>query len=155
MLLNRLLVATDGSLPAQAAEEAAAAIANSLDECEIEVVTVIPPRQHPYSRSHPFGPQSTEEDVNRAKALLAQAAERIRAKLKNPRAYVFEQLLEGESPAAAIIAEAEATGEPRMIIIGNRGLGGFAGLALGSVSTQVLHGAKGPVLVVRCAKDEA
>lgn len=156
MPTGRLLVATDGSEPARAAEKAAGLLANSLGECEIEVVTVIHPRSQPYSRSRPFGPQSSAEDVRRAEELLAQAAERIRAVLTNPRARVFEQLLEGDSPAAALIAESEATGEPAPIVIGNRGLGGFAGLVLGSVSTQVLQGAKGPVVLIktRAAKSD-
>lgn len=149
MLTNKLLVATDGSDAARAAEEAAAALCNSMDECEIEVVTVIHPRYHPYSRTTPFAALSSEEDVERAKKLLNEAGDRIRALVKNPRAIVYEQLLEGESPAAAIIHEAEAEGENRLIVIGNRGLGGLAGLALGSVSTQVLHAAKAPVLLVK------
>jgi nucleotide-binding universal stress UspA family protein len=149
MLNNRILVATDGSAPARVAEETAAAICNSMEECEIEVVTVIPPRHDAYSRSTPYSPHSSDEDVRRAQALLSEAADRIRAKLTNPRASVFEQLLEHTSPAAAIVREADADGTCRFIVIGNRGLGGLSGLALGSVSTQVLHASKCPVLLVK------
>ncbi len=149
MLTRKLVVATDGSEPARAAETLAAMLCNSMTECEIEVVMVIPPRIHTYSRSSPFGAQSSEEDVKKAQALLSEAAERIRSQLTTSRASVYEQLLEHDSPASAIIHEADATGETALIVIGNRGLGGFAGLAMGSVSSQVLHGAKGPVLVAK------
>lgn len=149
MRIRKILLPTDGSKPARAAETMAVLLCNSMPECEIEVVTVIHPREHLYSRSVPFAVQSTEEDVKKAQALLSEVGERVRSQITNPRASVYEQLLEHSSPATAIIQEAEVTGESALIVIGNRGLGGFAGLALGSVSSQVLHGAKGPVLVAK------
>lgn len=39
--------------------------------------------------------------------------------------------------------------EVDMLVVGSRGLGGFRGLLLGSVSTYVVHHAKCPVVVVR------
>ena len=51
-------------------------------------------------------------------------------------------------PAGEIINAAEEHNAD-LIIMGSRGLGQVGGLILGSVSERVLHGAYGPVLIVR------
>lgn len=55
------------------------------------------------------------------------------------------QLVNTHSPASAIL---EAAMEADLIVVGSRGHGGFPGLHLGSVSTQVVSHAQCPVLVV-------
>ncbi|PVZ60898.1 universal stress protein [Arthrobacter sp. H-02-3] len=50
------------------------------------------------------------------------------------------------NPAAVLLRAAE---NADLLVVGSRGLGGFTGLLLGSVSTQVLHHSPCPVLVVR------
>lgn len=56
------------------------------------------------------------------------------------------QLVNGGSPASAIL---DAAKDADLIVVGSRGHGGFPGLHLGSVSTQVVNHAQCPVLVVR------
>jgi nucleotide-binding universal stress UspA family protein len=52
-----------------------------------------------------------------------------------------------EGQAAEILLQQAADAD--LIVVGNRGRGGFASLLLGSVSQQVVHHAPCPVIVVR------
>lgn len=55
------------------------------------------------------------------------------------------EAVEGQA-AEVLLREAQ---DASLIVVGNRGRGGFASLLLGSVSQQVVHHAHCPVLVVR------
>jgi nucleotide-binding universal stress UspA family protein len=50
------------------------------------------------------------------------------------------------TPAKALI---EASDGADLLVVGSRGLGGFKGLLLGSVSQQCSHHARCPVTIVR------
>ncbi|MGA2209190.1 MAG: universal stress protein [Acidimicrobiales bacterium] len=50
------------------------------------------------------------------------------------------------NPAEVLI---EASREATLLVVGSRGLGGFMGLVMGSVSSQCVHHSHCPVLVVR------
>jgi nucleotide-binding universal stress UspA family protein len=56
------------------------------------------------------------------------------------------EVVEGDA-AAAVVREAERTGEATLVAVGSRGLGPVKRLRLGSVSTKVVRAAPGPVLV--------
>jgi nucleotide-binding universal stress UspA family protein len=53
--------------------------------------------------------------------------------------------IENDLPARALLSAAEGAW---LLVVGSRGLGGFKGLLLGSVSQQVAHHAPCPVLIV-------
>jgi nucleotide-binding universal stress UspA family protein len=81
-------------------------------------------------------PQSIAETLQ-ADALKTAAAEGLAA---------TGQLVHGDSPAAALL---DAARHADLVVVGSRGHGGFPGLHLGSVSSQVVSHATCPVLVVR------
>ncbi|MEG3637219.1 universal stress protein [Micromonospora palythoicola] len=62
-----------------------------------------------------------------------------------PEVPVTAEVVDG-SASSMLLAEAR---DAALVVLGNRGLGGFAGLLLGSVAVQVSAHADGPVLVVR------
>lgn len=57
-----------------------------------------------------------------------------------------------EGAAAKVLIDAAADAE--LLVVGSRGLGGFRGLLLGSVSQQCAQGAACPVVIVPSARHE-
>lgn len=77
------------------------------------------------------------------------AAERVQAdalKALAAESMDIEGMLVRDFPAMALL---EAAKDADLLIVGSRGHGGFSGLLLGSVSSQVAHHAPCPVLIVR------
>jgi nucleotide-binding universal stress UspA family protein len=72
--------------------------------------------------------------------------EQIAAVLSAEPSVPIERVIEYGQAAHVILDAAKGAD---LVVLGSRGRGGFSGLFLGSVSTQVLHHAKCPTLVVR------
>lgn len=87
-------------------------------------------------------PAPTEE----AQKMLEQSAAQLRERW--PGLHVEVRQVAG-GPSASLVEESRRA---ELVVVGSRGLGGFAGLLLGSVSTQVAGHAHCPVLVVRPAE---
>jgi nucleotide-binding universal stress UspA family protein len=66
-------------------------------------------------------------------------------RVDDPAVPVTGRLVEGNAVAALV----EASREADLLVVGSRGLGGFTGMLLGSVSSQVAHHARCPVLIIR------
>jgi nucleotide-binding universal stress UspA family protein len=147
MIPNKILVATDGSPSARGAETFAAGLADMMSECELTVATVLTPRGA-YSKGGAIM-TSTDAEIEEAEAVVAEAAKRISGAISNVKVTVKPVVIEAVSTALGLIDEAHADGTCSLIIMGSRGHGGFASLVMGSVSTQVLHGAHCPVLIVK------
>jgi nucleotide-binding universal stress UspA family protein len=92
----------------------------------------------PGSGGHPDG--GLRHDAER---LLAEAA--VLAAQTDPSVKVTTELVEG-MPAPLLLALAESA---ELVVLGDRGLGGFTGLLIGSVAVQVAAHSPVPVLVAR------
>ena len=153
MIPNKILVATDGSPHARGAEVVAAGLADMIGECTVTIATVLNPRDVYYPRElyskagAVMG--ATDAEVKEAEAMVAEAAKRVGDAIRNDKATVRPVVIEAASSAQALIEEAHSDGTCSLIVMGSRGRGGFASLVMGSVSTQVLHGAHCPVLIVK------
>ena len=58
----------------------------------------------------------------------------------------IRRVLRKGRPADTLMAQAEGA---TMLVVGNRGRGGFAGLRLGSVSQAIAHHSPCPLVIVR------
>ena len=81
--------------------------------------------------------ESPEQQAQAVSAEAAQAAAGVK---------VVTKTIHNDSAASAILTAAR---EADLVVVGSRGHGGFAGLHIGSVSTQVVSHSPCPVLVVR------
>lgn len=139
--MKTIVVGVDGSEHAEgalrfAAEEVSLRAARLLIICAWEIPTVVSPMgAYPAEFFEGF-PDSAESIVRAAVARVAELQPSVACEGK---------AVEGH-PAEVLLKEAE---QADMIVVGNRGHGGFASLLLGSVTQHVVHHAHCPVVVVR------
>lgn len=140
---STVVVGVDGSDSAVAALDWAVAEATARQAAKLRIVHgFIWPLYRVELGSSPYGP---EEGGLRATAdeVVAAAVERARAVAPE---LAVEGVLHVGGAAAALVDESAGA---QLLVVGSRGLGGFTGLLLGSVSSQVAAHADCPVVVVR------
>ena len=69
---------------------------------------------------------------------------------KYPQVQLLPEVRQHVSAAEALV---EASENARLVVVGSRGLGGFRGLLLGSVSQSLIHHAHAPVAVIAADRD--
>lgn len=143
-----VVVGVDGSEHSLAAARHAAAAA-ARRGVELHLV-------HGYLHPFAFGsaplqpyPVAIPEPSAEAERMLDATAEALRK--RHPGLVVTTRQVFG-GPAATLVAESERA---ELIFVGSRGRGGFAGMLLGSVSSQVAAHAHCPVVVVRLQGPQA
>jgi nucleotide-binding universal stress UspA family protein len=142
-VVDEVLVGVDGSEGSRAALRWAVGVAGDLGS-RLRVVSAW---QYPADAVMSFGrlelprPEDADERVEgQLRDLLAELD------LAEEATVVIDAL---RGPAAPALLGAAAGDDVRMLVVGSRGLGGFQGLRLGSVSRQLTEHATRPVTVVR------
>jgi nucleotide-binding universal stress UspA family protein len=152
MIPQRILVATDGSPAAKAAEGLAADLAGLMGSSR--AVNVVVASVVGMVADVMGGSGTTKSaDVEEAERVSQAGADHIRGLLaggpSDASINVEAKVLRALSPGQGIVTEAHATGTCSLIVMGNRGRGGVREALLGSVSHHVVHEAHCPVMIAR------
>ncbi len=134
-----IVVGVDGS------PEAAAALEVAIEEARLRHGVLHVTYAYPAMGSTLTGSTATDYYVqteHEARQVLQRAA----ASAPSTEGLDVEWLGVPGNPSEVLI---EASGGASLLVVGSRGLGGFRGLLMGSVSNQCVHHAHCPVLVVR------
>ncbi|MFC4054054.1 universal stress protein [Actinomadura syzygii] len=134
---GRVVVGVDGSAASRSALELAFAEADARGH-SVHAVTAwesVPVKDLP---------PLADEDGMRAAAEARQARLMIPMRERHPGVDVRAEVVSG-SPREVLLA---AAADARLLVVGSRGLGGFRGLLLGSVSQALVEHASCPVVVV-------
>lgn len=140
---GRILMGDDGSEAAKEAEEIAAGI-GKLSEAKGLLVRAYPRLPEMDVEGREFDARMIDDELHREQRTLEDRA----AILEDTLGVRPRVMITVGDPAAALLETAEeGTPEKTLIAVGSRGLGAVQRIRLGSISTKVLHAAKGPVLV--------
>lgn len=145
--MGRIVVGIDGSPGSLVALRWAGVVAArlGLPLLAVEAWQYPPSAGTPFGTSHLPGTWRTDQEIE---ARLRTLVDRELATVRD----VEVTVQAGHGPAtAALLAAAEQDTE--LLVVGSRGLGGFAGLLLGSVSRQLIEHAPCPVTVLPTPTD--
>jgi nucleotide-binding universal stress UspA family protein len=140
-MFEKILLAVDGSENALRAARTAAELTRRMGAKELRVIAVFDPI--PTYLGDPNMQIAITARRGEAEKVLEAAVKEV----GEVPCEVHTGILEG-NPAEAIIGVAN-TRSSDLIVMGSRGLGGLAGLLLGSTSQKVAAHAPCPVLIVR------
>jgi nucleotide-binding universal stress UspA family protein len=158
--MGRVIVGTDGSPESRRALAWAAETAHLRRQQLVVVYAIGPPENYnPYVSAYsPLTTVGVEHDLLEARRSADEAVvlrQRAEAMLHGLLEEVVPDdadmpievmVIESDRPARALLDTAEADD---LLVVGNRGRGGFIGLLLGSVSQQCITHAPCPVAVIR------
>lgn len=141
---GRVIVGIDGSAPSRRAVDFAFAQADFADT-DLVAVCAWQPLVAFAAATGPIPPELFDDTTAAEAARQSLEEELARPRLRHAGVEVHTRVVRAH-PAVALLEEATPAD---LIVVGSRGRGGFRGLLLGSVSHSVLHGARGPVAILR------
>lgn len=146
-MFQRIVIATDGSDPSMHAAQLAVELART-HSAALLVVYVVEP--YPFLGLGDISPDGFVAYTAAAKQVAEQALAQVAALCQDGGKPVALQtrLLEGNTPAHAIVQCAQAEGAD-LVVLGTHGRNAIERLLLGSVAARVVAQATMPVLVTR------
>ena len=146
--MSTIVVGVDGSEGGQRALGSALRLARATD-ATLLVVHACARRPTDIPEAYLADARAFEQDIAGAKRRAGQIldAALADADVEGAGVTVEREVVCDEQPADALRRRARDAGAD-MLVVGSRGLGGFAGLLLGSVSQQCVQHSPCPVLVV-------
>lgn len=141
---GRIVAGIDGSPASKAALEWA------LDEARLRDATleIVHAWQYPAIAMSPLGaapvPVIAPDDIDKAAEKVAR--DTVAEVVGSQDAVSVETTVTRGHPAEVLLA---ASNGADLLVVGSRGHGGFTGMLLGSVSSDVVHHAACPVVVIR------
>ncbi|WP_017613229.1 universal stress protein [Nocardiopsis salina] len=141
---SRVIVGVDGSEPSRRA------LSFAFDQAEfagaeLVAVSAWQPLVAFAAATGPIPPELFDDATAAEAARQALEEELHEPSLAHPGVSVSRRVVRSH-PVVALLEEATPAD---LVVVGSRGRGGFRGLLLGSVSHSVLHGARGPVAILR------
>jgi nucleotide-binding universal stress UspA family protein len=140
---ERVIFGDDGSEAARAAGDLGASLCGH-HGAQALMLRVYPRLPEVDAAGRRFDPRIVDDELRRAEKALLERSRELESRLgSRPKA----RLVVGDAAASLLEAAEEDVPERTLLAVGSRDLGVIGRMRLGSVSTKVVHAAKGPVLV--------
>ncbi|HIG25390.1 MAG TPA: universal stress protein [Acidimicrobiia bacterium] len=148
MYKRRIVVGVEGSGYAQTAliwafEEAA------LRDSVVEVVTAYAPTYVPAAPDLGYVPLDSYDLINEVERMQGEVIDSALEAAGHPEVEIVRTLTKGRAADTLLRAAKNAD----LLVVGNRGRGGFAGLRLGSVSQSIAHHSPCPLVIIHTGLD--
>jgi len=140
---EREIFGDDGSEAARAAGDLGASLCGH-HGAQALILRAYPRLPEVDAEGRRFDPRMVDDELRRAEKALLERSLKLESRLgSRPKVRVVV----GDAAASLVEAAEEDAPESTLLAVGSRKLGVIGRMRLGSVSTKVVHAAKGPVLV--------
>jgi nucleotide-binding universal stress UspA family protein len=140
---ERVIFGDDGSEAARAAGDLGASLCGHHGARAL-MLHAYPRLPEVDTEARGLDPRIVDDELRRAQNALLERSRELESRLgSRPKA----RLVVGDAAASLLEAAEEDAPQRTLLAVGSRGLGAIGRMRLGSVSTKVVHAAKGPILV--------
>jgi nucleotide-binding universal stress UspA family protein len=140
---ERVIFGDDGSEAARAAGDLGASLCGH-HGAQALMLRAYPRLPEVDAAGRGFDPRIVDDELRRAEKALLERSRKLESRLgSRPKA----RLVVGDAAASLLEAAEEDAPQRTLLAVGSRDLGVIGRMRLGSVSTKVVHAAKGPILV--------